>query len=71
MGYSVVIPNGILSLVDTDFNCPKCSAKYTEDFYYKALNKSKKTYIYKKCLVCSAKMGISSDIKGDVVVWLK
>jgi|LakMenE01Jun11ns_1017448.scaffolds.fasta_scaffold9958435_18 hypothetical protein len=71
MGHSILIPNGILSLAETDFKCPNCDKKYSEEFYYKVLEKSKKTYIYKKCLVCSAKMGISSDFRGDIVVWLK
>lgn len=70
MPKTIIIPNGFLTVVETDFKCPECNQGYTEEDYYNRLSKSKKFYIYKTCKGCSAKLGISSDIKGDVVVWL-
>ena len=71
MSYSVRIPNGILTMVDIDFKCPKCECPHTEDDYYNRMCKSKTGLIYKQCKACKTKLGITSDIKGDVVVWLK
>jgi hypothetical protein len=71
MSYSIFVPNGILTMVETDFNCPNCQQEYSEDFYYKALFKNEKGLIYKKCRKCGSKMGITTDIRGDVKVWLK
>jgi len=62
---------GIVCLCQTDFNCPKCGKLHTEDDYYKQLDKSKHGLIYKKCKGCGVKLGITSDIKGDIRVWLK
>jgi hypothetical protein len=59
--------------IKTDFNCPECGHKHTEDDYYERLRDSKRFLIYQQCKnkMCREKLGISSDIKGDVVVWLK
>jgi len=62
---------GFLCLSETDFNCPVCGYKYTEDDYYKQLNKSEYGIIYKKCKGCKTKLGITTDIRGDIRVWLK
>ena len=71
MSKSVFIKGGILTLADVDFKCPNCQHEYGEDFYYKQLYNSAKGLIYKVCKGCKKKMGITSDMKGDVVVWLK
>ena len=71
MGYSVKIPNGILSISVAHFNCPKCNYLYLEKDYYNALAKSKSFLIYKTCKNCKNKIGITTSITGDVVVWLK
>lgn len=71
MSYSVKIPNGIITFVESDFNCPKCECPHTEDDYYQKLYNSKHGLIYKNCKGCKTKLGIISNIKGDVVVWLK
>lgn len=71
MGYSIKIPNGILSMSYSDFNCPKCECPHTEDDYYNRLYKNKNSLIYKKCKGCKTKLGITIDIIGDVRVWLK
>lgn len=68
---SIAIPNGILTISDTDFNCPKCECPHTEDDYYNQLHKSKDGLIYKKCKGCKTKLGITSDIRGDIQVWVK
>ena len=71
MSYSVKIPNGIITFVDVDFKCPKCECPHTEDDYYDKLYNSKHGLIYKKCKGCKTKLGITTNIKSDVVVWLK
>ena len=71
MSQSIRIPNGILSIVDVDFKCPKCQCPHSNEDYYERLNKSKKGFIYKKCKGCKTKLGITADITGDDCVWLK
>jgi len=71
MGYSIKIPNGIISMADADFRCPKCTCPHSECDYYEQLYKSKHGLIYKKCRGCKTSLGITTDIKGDVKVWLK
>lgn len=71
MGESIRIPNGIISLVDTDFKCPKCECPHSENDYYNMLSKSKRGLIYKQCKGCKTKLGITIDMRGDVQVWLK
>lgn len=65
--------DGIIHIcyIKTEFNCPECGILHTEDDYYDRLVKSKRFLIYKKCKGCFETLGITSDIKGDVVVWLK
>jgi len=62
---------GILTLCETDFNCPKCGYLYHEKDYYSQLYNSKRGLIYKQCKGCKTKLGITSDIKGDIHVWIK
>ena len=71
MGYSIKIPNGIISMVDVDFNCPKCECPHSEEDWYDTLYKSKNFLIYKQCKGCKTKLGITTDMRGDVQVWLK
>ena len=71
MGHCEITNMGILCFVDTDFKCPSCGELHEESFYYNQLSKSKRGYIYKHCRRCAAKIGITSDYKGDVQVWLK
>jgi hypothetical protein len=71
MTYLIKIPNGIISIVNTDFKCPKCECPHSEEDYYDRLYKSKHGLIYKQCKGCKTKLGITSDIRGDVGVWLK
>ena len=71
MGYTVRIPNGIISMAYVDFKCPKCEKSYSEEDYYDQLSKSKSGLIYKTCKCCKEKLGITYDMMGDVVVWLK
>ena len=71
MAYSIQIPDGILSMVEVDFKCPKCECPHSESDYYDRLYKSKHGLIYKQCKGCKTKLGITTDFKGDVVIWLK
>jgi len=71
MAYSIIIPNGILSMVDLDFKCPKCECPHSESDYMQRLLNSKTGLIYKRCKGCKVKLGITTDIRGDVRVWLK
>jgi uncharacterized Zn finger protein len=71
MGYSIKIPNGILCMSKVDFECPSCGFPYYEEDYYTRLVRNKYPITYLTCKRCKNKIGISSDIKGDVVVWLK
>lgn len=71
MAQSIRVPNGIITLVDVDFKCPKCECPHVEEDYYDRLYKSKHGLIYKNCKGCKTKLGITTDILGDVKVWLK
>lgn len=71
MGYTIPIENGFITMSDTDFKCPKCECPHTESDYYNRLYKSSKGLIYKSCKGCKTKLGITSDIRGDVRVWIK
>lgn len=62
---------GVLCLSETDFKCPSCGVGYKESEYYNQLNRVKRGFIYKKCKKCATKIGISTDFKGDVQVWLQ
>ena len=71
MSTTIRMNNAIITLADTEFKCPKCECPHSEDDYYNKLYKSKKFYIYQNCKGCKTKLGISNNMKGDVVVWLK
>jgi len=62
---------GFLCMVETDFKCPKCEYNYTEKDYYNQLTNSKCGFIYKRCRGCGIRLGITTDYKGDIRVWLK
>lgn len=65
------LKNGFLCLAKTDFNCPVCGKYYTEEDYYRQLDKSRDGLIYKKCKGCGQRIGITTDMRGDVRVWVK
>ena len=65
----IKIQNGIICLVKTEFTCPVCGHLHTEKDYYNKLKK--KFVIYQGCKGCKTKLGITTDMKGDVQVWLK
>ena len=71
MGQCIPIGSGIICLVETDFNCPNCEYRYEAKDYETRLFNSKRGVIYKTCKGCGRKMGITTDIQGDVRVWLK
>ena len=69
MSYAVIIPNGILTLSNNEFNCPKCNFTHDSEEYYDKI--CEKRLIYIKCKNCKTKLGLTSDIKGDIQVWEK
>jgi hypothetical protein len=71
MSYTIRMPNAIITCVEVDFKCPKCGCPHSEEDYYNRLNKSKRGLIYKACKGCKSRLGITVDMMGDVVVWLK
>lgn len=71
MGYSMKIGNALLSCVDVDFKCPACEGVHTEEDWLPRVLKSKYGLIYRQCKHCKVKLGITTDIRGDVRVWLK
>jgi len=71
MSKSIQWLNGIITLTKTDCECPECKTIYDEDFYYNQLCKSKKGFIYKTCKKCKSKIGLSFNMMGDTVSWLK
>lgn len=70
MGQTIRIPNGFVHLVETDFNCPSCNELYQEKDYYHKINQSKTGLVFTKCKKCRESIGITINIKGDVVAWL-
>jgi hypothetical protein len=62
---------GFITLSKIDFNCPACNQEHGEKFYYNQLRKSKNCMVYKECKKCGEILGITHDMCGDVVVWLK
>jgi len=71
MSYCRRIGGAIVTFVEVDFNCPKCNYGYTEKDYSEGLYNSKRGLIYKSCKGCKTKLGITTDMLGDVHVWLK
>lgn len=71
MAKTIRIPNGFATIIDVDFKCPKCECYHDESDYSQKLYKSEKGLIYKNCKGCKTKLGITTDIRGDVRVWIK
>ena len=63
--------NAIVTLVETDFKCPKCECVHHEDDYFSKMYASDSGFFYQKCKGCKTKLGITTNIMGDVLVWLK
>lgn len=73
MSKTIVFHGALITLCDTDFKCPNCGEIHNEDDWYPRVNKSKHGVIYRNCKNddCGQRLGVTTDIKGDVVVWLK
>lgn len=71
MGKTIIINGAIITLAKTDIQCPECKTIYFEDFFYKQMMKSSSGLIYKKCKQCNEKIGITTNMMGDSVCWLK
>ncbi len=71
MSKCIPVPFGFITIAEVDFVCPQCGKEYHEEDYYTQLYNSKRGLIYKRCKGCGNNIGITSDIRGDVRVWLK
>lgn len=69
MSRTIITPDGILTLSDNEFDCPKCGLNHDGEEYYNRL--CEKGLIYIKCKNCKTNLGITPDIKGDIQVWEK
>lgn len=71
MAKRIRVQNGTASLVETAFKCPTCECLHTEEHYYKRLERAAKCFVYIRCKGCRQVIGVTSDIRGDVQVWMK
>ena len=71
MSETIRMAGAIITLVKVDFDCPKCKTRHFEQDYYDKMHKSKNGLIYRSCKNCKDKLGITTNMMGDVVVWLK
>jgi len=66
---AIHIPNGILHIAESLVGCPQCTRHIGIDEVDEKLERSKKGYIRHKCKGCKRFIGITSDIKGDIVTY--
>lgn len=68
MSKSIRIPNGIITLADTEFKCPYCKKQYDDidNKYLDRCNKNKSCTTTIKCK-CKHKFGFTYNIMGDAV----
>ena len=71
MSECIPIKNGHVCLVQTGFNCPKCRHAHSEMDWYPKMEEEKSVVVYINCNNCNEEIGVTTDIKGDVQVWLK
>lgn len=71
MGSVILMAGALIDLCDVDFKCPRCEKPHTEKDWYPKFEKSKHGMIHMRCKGCKVWLGVSTDMKGDVVVWLK
>jgi hypothetical protein len=71
MSKTILYGGAIITLAATDFTCPKCECPHVENDYWEKMHKSKTGLIYMNCKGCKTRLGITGDMKGDTVVWLK
>lgn len=67
----VFVPHGMITIPEVDFTCPECGHSYGEQDWYKKLDKAPTAHIYIICKGCKKKIGVSTDFKGDVQIWMK
>lgn len=56
MSYEIIIPNGIFSMSDVDFECPSCKYEHVENDYIKKLEKSEDYLTYINCKGCKKRL---------------
>lgn len=73
MSYCIPIRDGFITMCETDFLCPTCQTKHTEEDWFPRLHKSDKGLIYRQCKnkECKEKLGVTTCMMGDVKVWRK
>ena len=71
MGYAINGRGYHLDMCYTKFKCPSCSKQYDIGTFMKKINNSKTGFIYITCKECNNKLGVTMNMMGDPVVWLK
>lgn len=71
MSKAIIFNRGIVTVCETSFLCPICGCPHEEADWYPKMEKKNLPVIYIKCKGCKRKIGVSSNITGDVVVWEK
>lgn len=67
MSHLMHVPGGIITMCDTDFICPICTCPNDA---MRWLDNPKSPMVGRiKCKGCKRFVGITTDMKGDVVVW--
>lgn len=69
---TIRIPNGFITLADTDFKCPHCDKQYndTDDVYLNKTIKNKSGCTSIKC-ECENTFMMTYDITGKAVSFIK
>lgn len=68
MAYSVRIPGGILSMIESKAECPHCKRQIPIDEIEEKWMKQRKCFMRMKCL-CKRFIGITGDMMGDFVAY--
>ena len=66
---AIHVPNGIVHIGESKADCPYCTRHIEFEEVEIQMNKSKDGYIRKKCKGCKRFIGITSDIRGDIVAF--
>lgn len=68
MTKTVIVPNGIMTLVESKAKCPHCERNIPFDEIENKWSKQDKPHIRMKCK-CKRFIGITSNIMGDFVAY--
>lgn len=67
VSHAIRIPGGVLCFSDTGVVCPHCAAKFEAEAYDERLQKSKRGYLHINCPACQRRVGLTADMRGDLV----